>query len=82
MPISTLTSKGQTTIPKEVREHLHLQPGDRLEFVLEPGGKATLLPVTLDLMDLYGALPKPRREVSLEEMDQAVREGAIRRRAP
>jgi antitoxin PrlF len=43
MPTATLTSKGQTTIPREVREFLKLKPGDRLEFKLSPDGKTVLL---------------------------------------
>lgn len=35
MPTSTLTSLGQTTIPKSIRDALHLQPGDRIEFIVE-----------------------------------------------
>lgn len=76
MPTSSLTSKGQTTIPKEIRDYLHLRPGDRIEFLKEPDGRIVLLPVTLDIRDLFGALPRPKRAVSLKEMDRAVREGA------
>jgi antitoxin PrlF len=39
MPTATLTSKGQTTIPREVREFLKLKPGDKLEFRLMPDGQ-------------------------------------------
>jgi antitoxin PrlF len=43
MPNATLTSKGQTTIPREVREFLNLKPGDKLEFKLNPDGRTVLL---------------------------------------
>lgn len=73
---STLTSKGQTTIPKEVREYLHLKPGDRMEFVIEPDGRVVLLPATLDVIELKGILPTPVHPVTLEEMDDAIAQGA------
>lgn len=76
MPTSTLTSKGQTTIPKPIRDRLHLRPGDRLEYILEADGRIVLLPVTLDIKDLFGILPKPKRAASLAEMDQAIAQGA------
>lgn len=52
MPTSTVTGKGQTTIPKEIRARLHLQPGDRLEFVVEDDGRAMVLPATVDATEL------------------------------
>ena len=62
MPISTITSKGQTTIPGEIRRHLKLKPGDRVEFVVEPDGKVVLVPATIDVSELKGLLaPAPRR---------------------
>lgn len=76
---STLTRKGQTTIPKAIREHFHLQPGDRIEFVIEEDGRVTLVPATLDVADLKGALPRPKTPVTLEDMERAVSEGALRR---
>jgi antitoxin PrlF len=50
--IVTLTSKGQTTIPKPIRDHLGLHAGDQLDFVIEPDGRVTLRPATIDVMDL------------------------------
>ncbi|MBI5379825.1 MAG: AbrB/MazE/SpoVT family DNA-binding domain-containing protein [Nitrospirae bacterium] len=73
MPATTLTSKGQTTVPKEIRDHLHLHPGDRLEFVVEEDGRVVLLPATVDAADLEGILPPPKRRVTVEEMKRAVR---------
>ena len=73
MPVSTLTRKGQTTIPGEIRRHLGLKPGDRLEFVVERDGKVTLVPATLDIRSLKGILGPPPRKASLEELEAAIR---------
>ena len=70
---ATLTSKGQVTIPKAVRDALHLRSGDRLDFVLEADGTVRVLPVKGSVKALKGILPKPARAVSLEEMEQAIR---------
>ena len=73
MPASLITSKGQTTIPKEIREYLHLQPGDRVDFVVEEGGKVVLEPATLDVSELEGALHRPgMKAVSDSEIKAAV----------
>lgn len=73
MSTATLTSKGQTTVPKEIRQHLRLRPGDRIEFVIEEDGRVVLLPVSFDAADLCGILPKPKRAVSLDDMESAIR---------
>jgi antitoxin PrlF len=78
MAVSTLTSKGQTTIPGEIRRHLKLKPGDRLEFVVEPDGKVVLVPATVDVRELKGCLAPAPRRLSLEEMDAAIRKRASR----
>ncbi len=79
MSISTLTSKGQTTIPKAVRRHLGLKPGDKIRFLVEDDGRVVVLPATLHLRDLRGSLPKPSKPVSVERMTQTIRERAGRR---
>ena len=79
MATSTLTSKGQTTIPKAVRRHLGLKPGDKIRFLVEDDGRVMLLPATLHLRDLRGSLPKPSKPVSIERMNEAIRERAGRR---
>jgi AbrB family looped-hinge helix DNA binding protein len=82
MATATLTSKGQTTIPKEVRDHLHVSPGDKLDFLIDAEGRVVLRPATLDVRQLKGMLKRKRaKPVSLEEMDRAIAEGAARKRA-
>ncbi len=61
MAIATLTSKGQITLPKEVREHLHLAEGDRLEFVIRSDGEVHVQPVAGSYRDLRGMLRRPER---------------------
>lgn len=77
MATSTLTNKGQTTIPKQVRDHLHLKSGDRIEFVIA-GDTVTLRPATRRVEDLKGFLPKPTKAVTLTGMDAAIRRRACR----
>jgi antitoxin PrlF len=74
MPNATLTSKGQTTIPKEVRDFLKLHPGDRLEFILHENGTVILRPATLNISDLRGILHRPgMKPVSVSAMNSAIR---------
>jgi len=73
MSASMLTSKGQTTVPKDIRDHLHLRPGDRIEFVIEPDGRVVLVSASFDAADLAGALPLPKRPVTLDAMKAAIR---------
>jgi AbrB family looped-hinge helix DNA binding protein len=71
---SALTVKGQATIPKPVREYLHLAPGDRIKFFLHPDGTVVILP-KLPASRLKG-MARSRKRVSLDEMDTAIAEGA------
>jgi antitoxin PrlF len=80
MPVATLTSKGQITIPKEVRDRLKLRAGDRVSFVVSPDG-VLLKPAKLHVRELYGLLQrKGRRPVSIEDMDAALLRSFSRRR--
>ena len=76
MSTTTLTSKGQLTLPKNVRDRLKLQSGDKLEVYLQEDGSILLQPATVDIKELYGLLPKPSKSVSLEDMDAVIRQGA------
>jgi antitoxin PrlF len=79
MTTATLTSKGQITIPKEVRERLGVEAGDRLEFVEEEKGVYKVVAATKDVRHLKGIVSKPGRAVSVEEMNRAVRKSGGRR---
>ncbi len=75
---SALSIKGQATIPKTIREHLHLQPGDRVKFFVHPDGSVVILP-KLPTSALRGMVSsRRRRPASLDEMREAVAAGASR----
>jgi len=73
MPSATVTSKGQITIPKVVRDELGLREGDRVAFRVLDDGKVIVEPETIDLLDLEGSLKPRRKGVTLDDMDEAIR---------
>ncbi len=73
---STVTSKGQITLPKAIREKLHIGAGDRVEFVLETDGSVRMLVKHASVQRLRGILPKPETPVTQEAMEQAIRRGS------
>ena len=79
MSSSILTSKGQTTIPKDIRKRLNLLPGDRLEFVIDEGGRVLVQTVSVDASELAGMLKFSARTISVEDMDRAIRKRGGRR---
>ena len=76
---SAITVKGQATIPKLIREHLGLKPGDRVKFFVHPDGTVVLLP-KLPASALRGMLKSRRRKAAtIEQMDRAIAKGAAGR---
>ena len=76
---SAITVKGQATIPKPIREHLGLQPGDRVKFFVHPDGSVVLLP-KLSAARVCGIVKSRNpRPVTIEQMTTAVAEGALSR---
>jgi antitoxin PrlF len=74
MPAATLTSKGQITIPIEVRTELQLDAGDRVEFVRNrETGRYEVIPATVPVQALKGIVPKPGKPVSIQDMNEAIR---------
>jgi len=73
MATSTVTSKGQITIPVRVREALGLDAGDRVEFVEIEKGRFALIPATRSVRELKGLFRDTRRKaVTIEEMNTAI----------
>jgi antitoxin PrlF len=79
MPAATITSKGQLTLPKQIRDRLGVGVGDRVAFRERPDGTVVLEPETLDLLSLKGTVRPRARGVSLEDMDAAIRRAVTRR---
>ena len=71
MAAATVTSKGQITLPKRVRERLGVEAGDRIEFVESEQG-FLVVPATRDIRALKGIVPKPKKPVSIGDMNRAI----------
>lgn len=72
---SAITVKGQATIPKAIREHLRLKPGDRVKFFVHPDGTVVLLP-KLPASALRGIVSSRRhRPLTIQEMNKAAARG-------
>jgi len=79
MAIATLTSKGQTTIPKAIRERAGLKAGDTFTVYLDEQNRIVLAPQSMSLRELKGFLADPdRAPVSIEAMDEAIGEAVGR----
>ena len=72
-----MTSKGQITVPRDVRLRLNLKSGDRVLFIVEDDGAVRLRPANKDISSLKGILPPPKRKATLEEIDEAIERAAI-----
>ncbi|PCJ22343.1 MAG: AbrB family transcriptional regulator [Rickettsiales bacterium] len=57
---SKITSKGQVTIPHNIREKLHLSTGSKIEFIIQDDA-VLMIPINNKLSNLYGILPKPKK---------------------
>ena len=75
---ATLSSKCQATIPKAVREFLHLKPGDRFKFFLSPDGIVAILPI-VPMAKLKGTLSRRKQATNVEEMNAGIEAGATSR---
>lgn len=74
MAIATITSNGQVTIPKQIRDQLELQAGDQVHFMLNADGIVEFFPVKQPISTLKGIVPKPAKPVSLEAMDKTIQQ--------
>lgn len=76
MASATVTSKGQITIPVDVRAKLGLRPGSRLAFVPSEAGGYEIRVQAASIRDLKGAVPPADRPVSIDDMNDAIAVGA------
>ncbi len=76
MSAAKLTSKGQLTLPKDVRLAMGVGPGDRVDFVRMEDGNFAVLPATHSVKRLKGLIARPKKPVSLDDMDKAIARGA------
>jgi antitoxin PrlF len=74
--IATITSKGQVTLPKSVRDRLKLHIGDKLDFIVQNNGHLEVIPVKSSITELKGMVLPPKHDVSLKDMEKAIAEGA------
>jgi len=75
MTTATLTTKGQITIPKEIRDRLMLHSGDKLDFQLTEQGEVLLKPVTRHVDEVFGRLSSPSQTtLTPAEMDAAIQQ--------
>ncbi|MEZ4296306.1 MAG: AbrB/MazE/SpoVT family DNA-binding domain-containing protein [Polyangiaceae bacterium] len=73
MSVSTLTSKGQVTLPRDVRDSLHVDAGDKLLWEIRPDGTVLVRKArSRTVSEIAGLLGKPARSVTIEEMDAAI----------
>lgn len=69
---SSVTSKGQTTIPMQIRKQMNISSGDKVEFFSD-GKVITIIPIHKSILDLQNLLPKPRISLTCEEMDTVIK---------
>jgi AbrB family looped-hinge helix DNA binding protein len=73
---STVTSKGQITIPKQIRDLLRLEPGHRVQFQVDRQGQVIMRAKNVDIRELRGILRSKRKTpLSIEEMNEAIARG-------
>ena len=77
MKSATITSKGQVTIPKEIRDYLKLEIGSKIEFVIDENGTVRVIPLTVPVTALSGMLHSPDMPAAtIEDMESAIAQGA------
>jgi AbrB family looped-hinge helix DNA binding protein len=76
--VSTIVSdKGQITIPQEIRDYLKLNPGTKIQFVIDERGQVKIIPLKFSVEDLSGILHRPgMKKATIEDMENAIQEAA------
>lgn len=74
--IATVTAKGQVTLPAQARRKLGITAGTKLEFLVTDDGRMEVIPRLGSVRSLKGILGRPQRPLTLDEIKQAIAEGA------
>ncbi|SCN46483.1 transcriptional regulator, AbrB family [methanotrophic endosymbiont of Bathymodiolus azoricus (Menez Gwen)] len=74
MSLSTVTTKGQVTIPKDIRESMAIDAGDKIEFIINAQNDVVIKPITKKAIDIFGQLSQYKKDkpLSIEEMNEAI----------
>jgi len=78
MPVSILTSKGQTTIPKDVRNLLGLEPNDKIFYMVE-GKRVVLKPLKGNILDLRGSVATKEKPIDFKKLRDTTRKKVARK---
>jgi antitoxin PrlF len=81
MSLATLTTKGQVTLPKDIRMKLHLETGEKIDFLIdEKSGTVTLAPINKTVDQVFGMLGEfcPKKQASIEDMDAGIAQKFMR----
>lgn len=77
MVSTTISDKGQITIPQEIRDYLKLNPGTKIQFVIDEQGQVKIVPLKFSVEDLSGILHRPgMKKAIVEDMENAIQEAA------
>jgi len=71
MSLSTITTKGQITIPKVIRDQLHLTAGDKVDFILTETGEVIVKPIS-DPVDSIVGIIKTKKRATIDDMNTAI----------
>ena len=77
MTTATVTSKGQVTIPVEIRRKLRLHAGSKIDFIENKAGEMVIRSKTGDIRELYGFLKYDGAPLTIEQMNEAIGSAAV-----
>jgi AbrB family looped-hinge helix DNA binding protein len=82
MPTATMTSKGQITVPAQIRAALRLDAGDKIDFIEIEKGQFAIRARTASIRDLEGCIPKLDHVPTIEEINEAIADAAAENYMP
>lgn len=74
MSTAVVTSKGQVTIPHDIRQQLNIHKGDKLNFIVTGEHSCKIIPASIDIHDLIGCMQSNKPAPTIEQMDSDIME--------